>query len=286
MRPHVEMIHEDDYIWHPAELPGGNGEALEQRLAIDEEDGSSSLMLSFPTDWSRGAGVPHADTEFFVVEGSMTYDGQTMGKWEYIHVPKGVPMAELAIAKGSRILHWREYGPADFDLGGSRTADASGDVTITNPADLEWTSTLERTPGPMTPLYIKMLHHNKETDFYTRLIKAPKGWTEDRLPFHPVFEEFFTLEGCTASVHGDNSVGTYAFRPAWIKHGHYDAVEDTIWILRCDGVLVNLYATDTWIKWGQTPGNYEPADLPHGGPLPSTMPVRSRTVGPWDPTLA
>ncbi len=283
MRAHVEMIHEDDYVWHPAELPGGQGDVLEQRFSVDEEDGSSSLMLSFTTDWSRGAGVPHADTEFFVVDGSLEYDGATLGKWEYLHVPRGVPMGALKVSAGSRVLHWREYGPSTFDLDGDRWADARGDVTVTDPADLEWTSTIERTPGPLKPLYIKMLHHDKETDFYTRLIKAPAGWTEPRLPHHPVFEEFFTLEGRTASVHGDSTAGTYAFRPAWIKHGHYETLEETIWILRCDGVLVNLYSTDTWIDWGGTAENYDPETQ---APIPSTLPLRSRKVGPWDPKLA
>lgn len=283
MRAHVEMIHEDDYVWHPAELPGGEGEALERRFSVDEEDASSSLMLSFPTDWSRGAGVPHADTEFFVIEGSMTYGGQQMGEWEYIQVPKGVPMEALSIAKGSKVLHWREYGPATFDLGGSRAADARGEVTITNPANLEWMSTLERTPGPMAPLYIKMLHHDEETNFYTRLIKAPKGWAEPRLPHHPVFEEFFTLSGLTESIHGDSGPGTYAFRPAWIKHGHYDTLEETVWILRCNGTLVNMYTKNAWIDWGGEAENYDPVTE---APIPSTLPVRSSKTGPWDPKLA
>lgn len=283
MRAHVEMVHEDDYVWHPAVMPGGEGDVLEKRLSTDEEDGSASLLLTFETDWSRGAGVPHADTEFFVIEGSMEYDGKTMGEWEYIQIPKGVPMNELKIAQGSKILHWRTYGPGDFDLGADRWADAKGEVTVTDPGELEWQSTLERTPGPMAPLYIKMLYHNPETDFYTRLIKAPKGWTEPRLPHHPVFEEFYTLTGDTDSVHGPMTPGRYCFRPAWIKHGHYETTEETVWILRCDGLLVNLYTTDSWIDWGGTAENYDPETQ---APIPSTMPVRSASVGPWDPKLA
>ena len=49
MRPHVEMIHEEDYIWHGAELPGSEGRASERRLSVDEEDGSSSLRVDFHT---------------------------------------------------------------------------------------------------------------------------------------------------------------------------------------------------------------------------------------------
>nr|WP_190814438.1 DUF4437 domain-containing protein [Saccharopolyspora pogona] len=45
------MIQEDDYIWHGAELIGGEGPASERRLSVDEEDGSSSLRIDFHTDW-------------------------------------------------------------------------------------------------------------------------------------------------------------------------------------------------------------------------------------------
>ncbi|MFD9465448.1 hypothetical protein [Streptomyces sp. NPDC060027] len=47
MRPHVELIHEDDYVWHPAELPYTVGEVRERRLSSDEEDGSAALSLAF-----------------------------------------------------------------------------------------------------------------------------------------------------------------------------------------------------------------------------------------------
>ena len=77
MRPHVELIHEADYVWHGAELVGGEGRASERRLSVDEEDGSSSLRVDFHTDWGRGPGMHHADTEYYVLEGAMTYGGRS-----------------------------------------------------------------------------------------------------------------------------------------------------------------------------------------------------------------
>ncbi|MCF2533530.1 hypothetical protein [Yinghuangia soli] len=66
------------------------------------------------------------------------------------------------------MLHWREYGPAAFDLGGARTPEARGEVTVTDPGTLEWISTLERTPGPMTDTWIKWggkaENYDEETD--------------------------------------------------------------------------------------------------------------------------
>lgn len=89
MRPHVEVIHEDDYVWHAAELAGGEGRAVERRLSVDEEDGSSSLRVDFRTGWGRGPGIHHATTEFYVLDGSMTYGGRRLGAGGYLYLPKG-----------------------------------------------------------------------------------------------------------------------------------------------------------------------------------------------------
>lgn len=275
MRPHVELIHEDDYIWHTAELVRGEGKVRERRLVTDEEDGSSALSLAFDSDWGRAGGVPHADTEFFVLEGELTYGGRTLGKNGYVQVPKGVPMDWIKVKRGSRILHWREYGDAGFDPDAARWAGADEDVTVVDPTGMEWTAA--PTMGPITPLYIKLLHRDPKTGFYTRLIKAPEGWSDHRLAHHPCYEEFYTLSGRMVYNFGDIDPGTYCFRPAYVKHGHFVAEGDTEWIIRSDGELINWYTTAEWLKWGGQPENYHE----HEAPVPSTMPVRSRSRGKW-----
>ncbi|WP_328551460.1 MULTISPECIES: DUF4437 domain-containing protein [unclassified Streptomyces] len=276
MRPHVELIHEDDYVWHPAELPYAVGEIRERRLSGDEEDGSAALSLAFGSPTRRAAGVPSADTEFFVLEGRLRHGTTDLGPGGYLHVPKGVPMEELSAEAGSRVLHWREYGPSDFEPGGTRWPDASGDVTEWDSGAMEWITA--PTNGPLTPLYIKLLHRDEKTGFYTRLVLAPKGWTDHRLAHHPCYEEFYTLSGRMTYNFGDIDPGTYCFRPPFVKHGHFVAEEDTTWIIRSDGELINWYTTDEWIKWGGEAENYEP----HHAPVPSTLPIRSRSRGDWD----
>ncbi|WRZ88188.1 DUF4437 domain-containing protein [Streptomyces sp. NBC_01007] len=276
MRPHVELIHEDDYVWHPAELPYAVGEMRERRLSSDEEDGSAALSLAFDSSARRDAGVPSADTEFFVLEGRLRHGTTDLGPGGYLHVPKGVPMEELSAEAGSRVLHWREYGPSDFEPGGARWPDASGEVTEWDSGTMEWITA--PTNGPLTPLYIKLLHRDEKTGFYTRLVLAPKGWTDHRLAHHPCYEEFYTLSGRMTYNFGDIDPGTYCFRPPFVKHGHFVAEEDTTWIIRSDGELINWYTTDEWIKWGGEAENYEP----HQAPVPSTLPIRSRSRGDWD----
>ena len=134
MRPHVELIHEDDYIWHAAELPTGEGKAEQRNLSVDEEDGSASLRVNFTSSWGRGPGIHHADTEYYVMSGEMTYGNQKIGPGGYVHAPMGVPVDAMTFAEGTQILHYREYGDAGFDRTDNanvgRWKDARGEIIV------------------------------------------------------------------------------------------------------------------------------------------------------------
>lgn len=257
MRPHVEVIHEDDYIWHAAELVGGEGRAGERRLSVDEEDGSSSLRIDFHTDWGRGPGVHHATAEFYVLEGTMTYGGRTIGKGGYLYLPKGVPADWVRFSAGTRVLHYREYGDAGFDPGARRWADAREDVIVIDSDAMSWDAVPN--PGPMPGLYIKYLHVDPETGFYTRLVHAQQGWADHRLAHHPCYEEAYTVQGLMEYNFGTLDLGTYFFRPARVKHGHFTSMEGgATWLLRSDGELFNWYTENEWVRWGGEAINYGP----------------------------
>jgi hypothetical protein len=276
MRPHVELIHEDDYVWHAAELPVSEGRAEERRLSVDEEDGSSSLRIDFTSDWGRPAGVPHADTEFYVVSGELDLGGRTLGKGGYVHVPRGVPMPYLRAREGTKVLHYREFGDAGFDADAGRWPDAKEDLTVLDTEAMDWNAVI--TPGPAPGLFIKLLHRDPDTGFYTRLIYAREGWTDHRLAHHPCYEEAYTLQGYMTYNFGKLDPATYFFRPAGVKHGHFVAEEGgCTWLIRSDGELVNWYTTNEWVKWGGDAENY---DADHA-PVVSTLPVRSKSRGAW-----
>ena len=62
MRPHVEIIDEQDLIWHQAEFVHATGSAEQRNLSYDEEDGSLSAKVRFNTDWTRpGRRAPGRD---------------------------------------------------------------------------------------------------------------------------------------------------------------------------------------------------------------------------------
>lgn len=262
MRPHVELIDQADYVWHGAELIKGNGRASERRMSVDEEDGSSSLRVDFHTDWNRGPGIHHANTEYFVLEGEMRIGGRTIGNGGYVQAPRGVPMDSIFFKEGTQILHFREYGDAGFDevdnVNAPRWKDAAyGDITIEDTEARQWDDVPN--PGPMPGLMIKYLKVDPITGFYTRLVHAREGWTDHRLAHHPCFEEAYTTQGNMSYNFGDLTKGTYFFRPARVKHGHFVSLEGgATWLLRSDGELSNWYSQNEFVRWGADAVNYGP----------------------------
>ena len=114
-------------------------------------------------------------------------------------------------------------------------------------------------PGPMPGLYIKYLHVDPVSGFYTRLVFAQEGWADHRLAHHPCYEEAYTVQGHMEYNFGTLDLGTYFFRPARVKHGHFTTQEGgATWLLRSDGELLNWYTQNEWVRWGGEAVNYGP----------------------------
>lgn len=289
MRPHVEIIDERDLIWHPAEFVGATGEARQKNLAYDEEDGSVSAKIEFLTDWSRPAGVHDAETEWFVLSGSVRLGDEVLTKGSYFQAPIGVLTPPIEVEAGTEILFFREYGdwgfhPADRDRD---TVRPDQKLTVVHTEQMEWLPVEIGSPmrfdlggTPVPGLFIKMLHRDAETGFYSRLIKAQPGWREHPLAHHPCYEEAYCLEGGFDYNFGKMWPGTYFFRPPLIRHGDFkaDDVEGCTWLVRCDGDLVDWYTEDARLEMIGRGTNWGP-DLPHTLPPALPQPVRSASVG-------
>lgn len=279
MRPHIELINEKDYIWHPAEITKGEGKAVQRNLSVDEEDGSASTRVNFLSDFGKPAGIHHADTEWFVLEGEITVGDTTMGEGGYFWAGKGVWTPHVTAKEGTKILLYREYGDWGFDT--TDVAESKPGTTQTLTVDAtgkrEWEPVVKA--GPALGLWIKMLHRDPATGFYSRLIWAEPGWTDHRLAHHHVYEEAFTIAGDMVYNFGDLDQGTYFFRPGFVKHGHFISGEEAgcTWLIRSDGDLVNMYTINERVEVYGDALNYEE----HEKPIVSSLPVRSRTTGPW-----
>ena len=131
-------------------------------------------------------------------------------------------------------------------------------------------------PGPMPGLFIKYLHVDPVSGFYTRLVHAQEGWSDHRLAHHPCYEEAYTTQGHMEYNFGTLDLGTYFFRPARVKHGHFTTMEGgATWLLRSDGELANWYTQNEWVRWGGEGVNYGP-ERPRRLPAPGAAPGRTR----------
>ncbi|WP_194833054.1 DUF4437 domain-containing protein [Nocardia sp. XZ_19_369] len=291
MRPHVELIDDRDLIPHIAEFQHATGSAEQRNLSYDEEDGSASLKVRFLSDWSRPAGVHSADTEWFVLSGQVTIGETELGAEGFWSAPKGVRTPPLSVAAGTEILLFREGGdwgfePADTDRDFVR---ADQKVVVLDTAAMPWIDVKDGSPmrfdlggTPVPGLYIKLLHRDAETGFYTRLIKAKPGWREEPLAHHPCSEEAYCLAGGFDYNFGKMWPGTYFWRPPLIRHGDFtaDAEQGCTWVVRSDADLVDWYTDNAKIDITGDPTNWGP-DIPHTLSPRPVEPVRSRSIGQW-----
>ncbi|MEU4317837.1 DUF4437 domain-containing protein [Nocardia fluminea] len=292
MRPHVELIDDRDLITHHAEFPHATGTAEQRHLSYDEEDGSASLKVAFTSDWSRPAGVHVAETEWFVLSGQVVIGDTVLGPSGFWMAPTGVLTPALTVTAGTEILLFRERGNWHFE-----PADADRDfvrpdqkLVVHDAAAMPWIDVKDGSPmrfdlggTPVPGLYIKLLHRDEKTGFYTRLIKAKPGWREQPLAHHPCSEEAYCLEGGFDYNFGKMWPGTYFWRPPFIRHGDFtaDAEQGCTWLVRSDADLVDWYTDNATVvmagdatNWGEGYPNTLPPRL--------IQPVRSRTVGTWE----
>jgi hypothetical protein len=292
MRPHVELVDERDLIWHIAEFAHATGTAEQRNLSYDEEDGSASLKVRFTSDWSRPAGVHVAETEWLVLSGEVTIGDTVLGPEGYWHAPIGVWTPPLTVKAGTEVLLFREFGDWQFEPAEASLSSVREDqkLIVLNTASMPWIDVKDGSPmrfdlggTPVPGLYIKMLHRDEKTGFYSRLIKAKPGWREEPLAHHPCSEEAYCLDGGFDYNYGKMWPGTYFWRPALIRHGDFtaDAELGCTWIVRSDSDLVDWYTDNAEVTMHGDATNWGP-DYPQSAAPRFIEPVRSRSIGPWE----
>jgi hypothetical protein len=297
MRPHVELIQEKDLCWHEAELVRGEGKVRQRNLSYDEENGAASTRLLFDSAWHRPAGYHHADVEWYVMKGQMKLGERLLTKGAYFRAPAGLRVPEIAVEAGSEILIFREYGDWGFSVsgkdrdqfvprGGNTASDERGELTVVDTSRMEWMPNVYE-GDTQRFLKLKLLYLDpappgqNDKGFVTMLAWAPPGWSDNRLVHHPVFEEAYSLDGELVYNFGSLDSGTYFFRPARVKHGHFVAGEERGWtgFFRLDGTLINWITTNERVIIEGNAVNYDPVSQ---APLIAGIPVRSRSAGEWD----
>ena len=296
MRPHVELIQETDLCWHMAELVKGDGKVAQRNLCYDEENGAASTKLRFDSDWTRPGGFHEADTEWYVLKGEVRLGNHVLRDGCYWRAPAGLRVPDIFVKEGTEVLLFREYGDWGFSVsdrdrtdkitqGGNTISSKPGALTVVDSNKFDWMPNIFEGDTQwelmLKPLYRDPPGEKLDTGFITVLGWAPPGWGDDRMIHHPVFEEAYTIDGSMEYNFGTATAGTYFFRPAKVKHGHFVAGEEkgTTMIFRLDGSLINWVTIEEQIIVKATALNYDPKTQ---APVIAGLPVRSKSTGPWN----
>lgn len=239
-RPHIECIHESELVWEAARLP--SGEAIKVKtLSRDPAAGNHTSLVLLPAGWKQASVRAHpSPEEIFVIRGHLRVSGVDLRAGHYLRVAPEVrhgPEETLDETLAIWIVEGA-YGPVE-----GRAPSGPDDLVHVDADAMDWGPTW--VPGPRPGLYIKLLHMDRQTGAYTRLIRADAGWREDRLEHHDCSEEAYTLEGemylgNTGQTWG---AGSYFWRPPQIKHGPMHTATGAVFFLRTDGPLVNHYSS-------------------------------------------
>lgn len=297
MRPHVELLQSADLCWHDAEFVRAEGRARQKNLSYDEENGAASTSVVFDSAWNRPAGYHHADVEWYVTSGAVKIGDKLLGPGGYFRAPKGLQVPAFSVQAGSEVLIFREYGDWGFSVsaknksgfvsrGGNTASKEPGEMTIVDSERMEWLPNAYE-GDTQRFLKLKMLYHDPAPEddntkgFVSIVCWAPPGWSDNRMVHHPVFEEAYCLDGHMVYNFGTTDVGTYFFRPALVKHGHFIAGEERGWsgFFRLDGTLINWITVEERVIIEGKAVNYDPATQ---ASVIAGLPVRSRSTGPWN----
>ena len=278
-RPHVELVHALDMPAKEVKLPGADRPARLITLSESPVNKAISAILDLPPGWTRERGAnPDTFVEHYLLSGDLKVGGLQLLPHHYYRTAESTAAGPWSTVHGARILYFTEGDPMAWKKVTAPGDDINEGVTYIDTNKLPWGDIfVAGPPSDGAKLMIKLLYMDPESKAYTRLILAQPGWKDHRTAHHPVVEEAYTIEGHMDYNFGGLEVDTYFYRPPRVKHGFFVAYPGgTVWIIRSDGQLENIYTEPDGTPVNWTPGT-ERAPIPVQG-----QPVRSKRAGPWD----
>jgi hypothetical protein len=277
-RPHVELVHVLDMPGKDIQLPGANMPARLITLSESPVNKAVSAVLDLPPGWRRAPGAnPDTFMEHYLLAGDLNVGGVQLLPHHYFRTEIGAAAGPWQTRHGARTLFFTEGDPLAWQAVADPGAELHEGLKWIDTNKVPWGEVFTTgTPvlGDGARLRIKLLHMDPRARAYTRLIEAMPGWHDHRLAHHTVVEEAYTVTGHMTYSYGVLEVDTYFYRPPLVKHGNFEAYPGgTVWLIRSDGELLNLY-TDP----DGTPLNWDPGS--EREPVPAD-PSRSPRAGAW-----
>ncbi|MBM3503106.1 MAG: hypothetical protein FJX65_04455 [Alphaproteobacteria bacterium] len=263
-RPHIEFVQAQVIPWQRG-LYGGSRPGTETRiLSLDEDNGGTSLMIRYPSGWSR-IGTEHlaVDEEFLVLDGSIEIDGQVYGRLGYGHFPRHYVRHRMSSGGGAVVMTFFSGEPKAISGTPSEPCDVRRLVRFIDALRMEGNEShrAEMFPGlkPGGALH-KRLKTDPVTEEVTWIVMIRGGRIMEQNEIHPVVEEEFSLSGDQIGPRGNMRPGAYFWRPPGIQHGPFGTATGTTHLVRGIG---GKYTT----RLQDVPGPF-PWDTPYNPILP------------------
>ena len=306
MRPHVELVYQQDLIWHADPLGSADDQAELRRLSSDEESGAGTVLARFSGDWSRPAGYHQADTEWFVTSGLVTVGDAALGPGGYLRAPAGKLTPPMTAAAGTQALVFSDNGPADFVASDGDWADfvrrdrrdisgLPGELTIASASGPGWEPTPWEAAGDGPPAAgdgphsrVKVLYRQRPlasataAEPITALWEAPPDWADDRFHHRGVFVEAYGLSGTIEYSHGQLSEGGYLYRPPRLQTSAARVAGGVParLLVRLGDTAAPWHTSGAYVRVSGHAVNYDAAAAQENL-IPSGLSVTSRSTKDW-----
>ncbi|MDA0368764.1 MAG: DUF4437 domain-containing protein [Proteobacteria bacterium] len=247
-RPLVEFIHAPDMPWDNTPLSPARADVAHKLLSLDGDTGASSLLVKYPAGWQRTAPESlAAEEEIFVLDGTLTLDGEDFGPGDYTCLPKGYPRQSAVSADGAVALTFFSAKPVALKNASSN--DDHAHVPRQSLYGDGWDADYAGVNSPEiagSGSRKKLLRTDPVTGDQTWLMGVIPSYREKRVESHPVVQECYMVWGEMSGNTGLLVTGSYFWRPPEILHGPYGSKTGAIILSRTEGgsLTVDYYDLD------------------------------------------
>ncbi|MCU0760802.1 MAG: DUF4437 domain-containing protein [Steroidobacteraceae bacterium] len=250
-RPHIEPYDERGTAFRRLTLPGFPRGTHYKALSVDGESGACSLILKLEGGWRRPAGFSYTEMEIFVLDGEVRCGADRLGPGRYLWIPAGVPLAEMSVPRGARLLAFYNYGEPTFEASAEGHADAFGDgmVDLDTYHGMQWNPVVRKAPGVAPGCMTKVLRVDPVTKACTFLYCMTPNYWQDNISYHDCAEESYHIWGTSWMMQfGYLPTGGYFWRPPYINHGAFASQLGCVALGRTDAELFNYFHFDPWTQ--------------------------------------
>ena len=235
MRDHTSRTEDQFYNihelgWQPARDVRVLDRVDAKLLSRNAEGASATLMARLPAGWQATELADEATVEFFVLEGSLAVNGDSVGAGGYAYLPRDSGAAELASAPGAQVV---VFWNAEMD-------SAHGtEIVLRRVWQEPWN--VSKMPGALHGAMHKSLRLPDVGDGeihggpggLVRLVILTPGYLDDREHVHKIWEEMIFLGGDLLMPNrGVIAPGSYLGNPADFWHAPMITQRSSVMLLQ------------------------------------------------------